>query len=80
MTNRWSNARQGVIDNVRMSIVSKGCTYAILGLEGADKAATVKSLLDDEVFHFGKANSVSDFWHETNIFSLTVVQPSGHRE
>ena len=61
MTNRWSNAHQGVIDNMRMSIVSEGCTYAILGLEGADKAAAVKSLLDNEVFHFGKANSVSDF-------------------
>jgi len=61
MTSRWSNARQRVIDTARVLIISKECTYAISGLGEADRAAEVKKLLDDEAFHFGKANSVGDF-------------------
>jgi len=61
MTNRWSNARQGVIDVARALIASRGCTYAISGpgLEQVDKAAAVQKLLADEAFHFGKTSSVS---------------------
>jgi len=61
MTGRWSNARQGVIDAVRAVIISEGCTYAISELEEVDKAVAVRNLLDDEVFHFGKVDSVSCF-------------------
>jgi len=59
MTKRWSNARQSVIDVARVLIVSKGCTYAIAGLEKVEKAVAVKKLLNDEVFHFGKDKLVS---------------------
>ena len=69
MTNRWSNARQGVIDTARASIISKGCAYAISELEAADKATVVGELLDNEVFHFGKGNLVSGFLMQTGITS-----------
>ena len=69
MTNRWSNARQGVIDTVRASVISEGCTYAISELEAADKAAAVRELLDNEVFHFGKGNLVGGFLTRTSVTS-----------
>jgi len=59
MANRWSGARQSIIDTARMLIVSEGCTYGISGLEQEEKAATVAGLLYKDTFHFGKGSSVS---------------------
>lgn len=59
MTNRWSVARQGVIDAARALIISKGCTYAVSKLAEADRAVEVAKLLDSDAFHFGKTSLVS---------------------
>ena len=80
MTNRWSNACQGMIENVRASIVSEGCMYTMSGLEGPDMATAVGRLLDDKTFHFGKANLVSGFQTRTDYICLTIAQCSGCHE
>jgi len=61
MTNRWSNARQSVIDSARALVTSKECTYGISTLRAEEMVVEVKKLLDDDTFHFGKSNTVSDF-------------------
>ena len=78
MTNRWSNAHQGVTDTARAFIISEGCTYKISGLEEADTAAAVKKLLDDGIFHFGKANSVCDFLIQTD-YTLTDFRGAANK-
>lgn len=61
MMGRWSNARQSVIDAARALVTSKECTYAMSGLKEVEKAAAARELLDNDAFHFGRANSVSYF-------------------
>ena len=60
MTSRWCNARQLAIDNARALIDSEECTYRIKKSEKVSDADVVEKLLDDEAFHLGKTNSVSD--------------------
>ena len=55
-------------------ILSARCTYGISELrEKADKAAAVAKLLQDEMFHFGKTNSVGDLQPDLNQLHLTSL-------